>query len=253
MALCKVMRLVNHRQSGLFWNSVGTRLVHSAMPLQGCGLKSVRQPATEHAGVRITCLVDYIRAQFNGPFNGIEQKLFESAAILDYDTRGTGSATVIEIVDAKVQVEDIGACSSDAEEFLYSGARSNTSQSWDDVENTDCEHDISAYNGYHNSFDIIQLAISRGAHVYKEHRWNGGPTHIKTASGPKVILQTLDKAWDHKERSRKMKQLKSAGIRAVATDSDPRSYCAWRKKFGIETEILQCGSNQFSCLRVAPR
>lgn len=179
--------------------------------------------------VTLCNLARYIHTQSNETFTDIEDKLTELATLLEYDVESPDAQ--VTFPDAKLLVEEVGACPAAFEEFLPSGSYDGFADPSPRVKNADIENDISEYDAYPTCDEIAGLAMARGAHVYQEQGRGGGTTHITTASGSKIIMQTLDKPWNHQDRVRKLKQLKLAGIRAAIEYSDPRRHCSWCLKF----------------------
>lgn len=67
----------------------------------------------------------YIHSQINGTFDDIFNKLTELVDILEYPNNG--SITQVSISDAKLMIEDVGACPEMLEAFLAEDAKANTS------------------------------------------------------------------------------------------------------------------------------
>eukprot|EP00933_Yihiella_yeosuensis_P009032 TRINITY_DN114803_c0_g1_i1.p1 TRINITY_DN114803_c0_g1~~TRINITY_DN114803_c0_g1_i1.p1 ORF type:complete len:281 (-),score=46.00 TRINITY_DN114803_c0_g1_i1:169-1011(-) len=70
----------------------------------------------QDADVAIYLIAVYIQDQINGTFHDIFDKLFKLVDLLEYPNNG--SMTKVTLPDAKVMIEEVGACPSDLEEFL---------------------------------------------------------------------------------------------------------------------------------------
>jgi len=208
-----------------------------------------RQSFSTCADVALGDLAVYIHSEINGTFDDIHSTLSDLIDVLELPN--DGSLTRVSISDAKILVEEIGACPGNLETFL---------SQYDDADKavtvlkkpgyefpTLASGNLSEYDEYPTNRDLIKLAALRGAKIDKE---DSGMTTITTASGMRIVLTTKDKREDKyaSDRKRKLKQLMDGGIRVNAADSQQHRFCKVCSKFLLEADIAACPSGYQACL-----
>ncbi|CAJ1372474.1 unnamed protein product [Effrenium voratum] len=91
-----------------------------AWPAQKMPFRLTTRHSSSIQTVGVEALAEYIHAQINGTFSNVEEQLTELAQILGYMTEAQRQE--ICIADAKLLVEDIGACPLSLESHLRGGA-----------------------------------------------------------------------------------------------------------------------------------
>jgi len=193
-------------------------------------------------------LAVYIHSEINGTFEDIHSKLSDLIDVLELPN--DGSSTRVNLSDAKILVEEIGACPGNLETFLswYDDAdKALTVVEKPAHEFPTSACDLSEYDDYPTNHDLIKLAVLRGARVDPSC---AGMTHITTANGMRIVLTSKEKREDKyvSDRKRKLKQLRDSGIRANAADSQQHRFCKRCTKFLLDADIVACHSKLPGCL-----
>uniref|UniRef100_A0A7S4V8E3 Uncharacterized protein n=1 Tax=Alexandrium monilatum TaxID=311494 RepID=A0A7S4V8E3_9DINO len=199
-----------------------------------------------HDFVSLADLAGYIHAQISGTFKDIELHLLEGAEILGYPAGG--GSTQVNMPDAKLLVEDRGACPKDLETYLADQVNSPTADDNVVRDFDDSDDDLGEYDAYQNSKDLVGLAMARGARVEF-----GRGVRITTANGQVILLKSTNNerkgSWNQLERKRTLAALKAGGIRAVDGGAALARHCALWRKFRTPEEAQACSARTELCLK----
>lgn len=196
-------------------------------------------------------LAAYIHHEINGTYVDIHKHLSDLIDLLEIPNEGT--VTKVALDDAKLLVEEVGACPENLESFVSNRDlvdRSITIMEEPEYifEDPVSLYDLCEYDEYQTADQLIKLAVLRGARVVRVVRGLHS-TQIETANGVKVSIPS-DKKTNIADRIRNfvLQHFWEGGIRAQAEDSQIHRWCNVCKNHKLPGEISSCRSGVPQCL-----